>query len=82
MKTGTPNLFAVCFRQGNGQHRYLTSPSRDIWQGGYNEAAKFATREEAQSWIASHPTSCCAGKSAWLGNCGAAFVTDKEEDSQ
>jgi len=79
------NRYAVCFRQGNGTHRYLQFPPSDrhptgYWFDGYRKAYKFAHEQEASDAIKRAVKAGFAPSGPWLGKCSMPFVTDKEED--
>lgn len=73
----------VCFKQGNGSHRYLKFPPTTrnpagLWYGGYGTAHDFGDVKEAQRFIASIPPEDLDPSGPWLGECSLPFVTTED----
>lgn len=75
--------WAVCYRQGDGTHRYMRLPPSErlehgLWMGGYDGAFKFANKNSAELVAAKIPDA----SGLWLGQCSRAFAVDRELDER
>lgn len=83
-KTCEPPKFCVCFKQGNGQHRYFKWPkgerpdSYDMWDQGYGNAWDFKSRQAAQAFVDQKIKDGWNASGPFLGNCSPPFVTTED----